>query len=68
MWSLLRKLFRTHSDADVSEAEEGNIQTDGNKDGKTWKPEESSHGNDSRKFDITGCDDIEIEEIDGELH
>ena len=31
-------------------------------------PTGETHSQDSRTFDITACDDVEVEEIDGELH
>ena len=65
MWSFLRKIFGS-SDADVyttSDADSTETQADDSQDNTSGKEE-----SDSRTFDITECDDIEIEEIDGELH
>lgn len=65
MWSFLRKIFGS-SDAGVyttSDADSTETQADDSQDNTSGKEE-----SDGRTFDITECDDIEIEEIDGELH
>ena len=68
MWSIFRKLFGIRSDSSASD-ESGSADSQAtSRQTNCVDTDTSQSEKDSRTFDITACDDIEIEEIDGELH
>lgn len=68
MWSIFRRLFKTRSDSsDSNESDSADSQTI-SRQTNCAGIDTSQSEKDRRTFDITECDDIEIEEIDGELH
>ena len=68
MWSIFRRLFGIRSDSSTSN-ESGSADSQATSRQTNCADTDTSQSEkDSRTFDITECDDIEIEEIDGELH
>lgn len=67
MWKWIHRLF---SGCDVQEEETCDMPGECRTEDSPADVTECSGtvGRDSRTFDITACEDIEVEEIDGELH